>query len=247
MRTNGIVEVEDIFEKNDFQFIKRWVWTTIRFLFFQIFEKALHNGVVVGVTLSRKGLDNIQIIQVFSELFGRVLRTSVGVKNYSVRFASVCDRKINGIHCRLCIDFIRQLVRNDFSWIKIHNRAQIIKSSAGFQICEIADPYEVRSGLLKPLAKNVLTFSYIRSGFEFSRFDSTHFRKIHTFHKPAHSADAYVYAIITLKTQSYFFRSEPFAAFSVQVKNTSANALIFKLSFWFFEVDKLVISASIDV
>ncbi len=42
-------------------------------------------------------------------------RTSVGVKNYSVRFASVCDRKINGIHCKLCIDFIRQLVGNNFS------------------------------------------------------------------------------------------------------------------------------------
>ena len=101
--------------------------------------------------------------------------------------------------------------------------------------------------MLKPLAKNIFTFVFTGFGFEFRRFDSTHFRKIHTFHKPAHSSDAYVYAIITLKTQSYFFRSEPFVAFSVQVKNTSSNALIFKLSFRFFAVDKLVISASIDV
>ncbi len=83
MSSSGIVEAEDIF------------------------EKTLHNGVVVGVTLSRKGFDHIQIIQVFSELFRCILRISVGVKNYSVRLASVCDCKIYGIRCKLRIDFVR--------------------------------------------------------------------------------------------------------------------------------------------
>lgn len=96
----------------------------------------------------------IQIVQVFSEFFGRILRTSVSVKNYP----------------------------------------------AGFYVSEIAYPDSIRFSLIKPLAKNIFAFAFIGRSLDPMRLDSAHFRQIHTFHYSVHSADANVYAIITLKT-----------------------------------------------
>ena len=83
--------------------------------------------------------------------------------------------------------------------------------------------------------------------FGIKRFDRTHFRQLHAFHKAIDSLCAYVYAIFTIQTIFHLVSSETFFGSCIQFNNTTADPAVFKFSFGGFVMKKFVISASVDV
>lgn len=56
-----------------------------------------------------------------------------------------------------------------------------------------------------------------------------------------------IYVIFTIKTSLHFIYAESLAGFSVNLKNTGSYVLVFKFSFGFFVIYKLVICTSVHL
>lgn len=104
MRSDGIVKAENVFKESQVEFVKRCVMVAIDNLFFEVFEKAFHNGIVVRVPLCRKGLNHVKHIQMLSEFSRGKLRAAISVKNDPLRFSSLRNSHINGINGKLHVN-----------------------------------------------------------------------------------------------------------------------------------------------
>ena len=77
VRSAGIVEARNIRDQALFELLNRLEVAPIQFLFFQILEKALHDSVVIGMALGRKGLDHPQFVDDLTEVPGSKLRALI--------------------------------------------------------------------------------------------------------------------------------------------------------------------------
>ena len=79
------------------------------------------------------------------------------------------------------------------------------------------------------------------------RLDSAHFRQVHIFHQSLHSADADIYAIITLKTNLNFISTKTLFRFCIKFKNTFTYMPVFFFTIAVLVIYVFVISASVNV
>ena len=63
----------------------------VQLLFFEIFEKTFHNGIVIGMSFPGKGRNHVEGIQFFPEIGRGKLSASVGMEHDALRNASVSD------------------------------------------------------------------------------------------------------------------------------------------------------------
>ena len=73
LRPAGVVEGRDIGEQTELELLNSLETTAVQLLFFQILEKALHDIIVIRVTLGGKGLDHPQLIDDLAEVPGSKL------------------------------------------------------------------------------------------------------------------------------------------------------------------------------
>lgn len=214
--SDWIVKAVNICEQAQIKLLRRGVCSSVCFLFFQIFEKAFHSGIIVRVTFRGKWLHNIHTVRILAKSLWCKLRASVGVKYQAGGLAAACYGKIERVNGKLSIDMRRNLVRDDFSRIQIQNCAQVVIPVRDPDVCKIAAPYHIGSRLVKVFFENIrrITMSFIR-WYTFIRLYGTHFRQIHSFHQAAHSSDADVYAIITSEADGNFTRAQSLICFGI--------------------------------
>ena len=68
-----------------------------QFFPFEIFDKAFHNRIVIGVAFLGEGLNHVKRIQFLSEIGRSKLSFPVGVEHHALRNASVPDSVPEGI------------------------------------------------------------------------------------------------------------------------------------------------------
>lgn len=143
------------------QFLEGTVTFVVCFFFLEIFEKTFTAGIVKRISLFGKRLHNIQGIQKLSECKGSILGSPVGMEHQSIRSISffVCLPK--GCHNKLCIAIGGNMPGNDFSGVQIHYNAQIVSFPASCNVCNVADPNEIRSFLMKILLQMIETGAMI--------------------------------------------------------------------------------------
>ena len=84
----GVVEAFDVLEDRKLQFLKRAIMPTVDLLFFEILEERFADGIVKGITLLGKGLDNIERIKKLTKSKGCVLRAAIRMEDETARLLS---------------------------------------------------------------------------------------------------------------------------------------------------------------
>lgn len=220
----------------------------VQLLFFEIFEKTFHNGIVIGMSFPGKGRNHVEGIQFFSEIGRGKLSASVGMEHDALRNASVSDSIPESMECKEPIQSGADPVGNDPPGKQVQNDAEITEPLANPDIGKVADPDQIGSRLIKLLGKQILErLGDIRLFRRSGRFDSRHFGEIHFFHQPVHPTFADGYAKITCKTKPDFPAAQALAGFGVDLQDFLPNALIFLFSGRWLPVYVAVIGAAVDV
>lgn len=222
--------------------------TAIKLLFLQIFEKALHNGVVIGMTLCREGLNHVEAVKLLSEVGGGELSSSVCVEHDTLGDAPEPDcvpKRING---QEAVDFPAHPAGDDFPGEQVQDDADIAEPTADPNIGKVTDPAQVWRILVKSLVKQIgagSSFLFCIPGPR--RLYSAHLREFHFFHQAVHPTFTDGYAIITHKTDSYLTGTQSLVGFGVDIQNLSLDFHVFLLPAGRLTINILVISTPIDV
>lgn len=220
----------------------------VQFLFFEIFEKTFHNGIVIGMPFPGKGRNHVKGIQFFPEIGRGKLRAPVGVEHDALRNASVPDSVPESLQSEEPVQAGAGPVGNDPPGKEIQNDAEIAEPLTNSDIGKVADPDQIGSRLIKLLSKQVLErLGVVRLFRRSGRFDSRHFGEIHFFHQPVHPTFADGYAKITSKTKSDFTAAQALTGFGVDLQDFLPDALIFLFSGRWLPVYVAVIGAAVDV
>ena len=159
----------------------------VQLLFFEIFEKTFHNGIVIGMPFPGKGRNHVEGIQFFPEIGRGKLSASVGMEHDALRNASVSDSIPESMECKEPIQSGADPVGNDPPGKQVQNDAEITEPLANPDIGKVADPDQIGSRLIKLLGKQILErLGVIRLFRRSGRFDSGHFGEIHLFHQAVH-------------------------------------------------------------
>lgn len=81
MGPSGVVEAGNIGYQALLELLYRLVIASVQFFLFQIFEKALHDRIVIGVALGGKGLDHPQFIDHLAEVPGSELTSPIRMEH----------------------------------------------------------------------------------------------------------------------------------------------------------------------
>lgn len=220
----------------------------VQLLFFEIFEKTFHNGIVIGMPFPGKGRNHVEGIQFFPEIGRGKLSASVGMEHDALRNASVSDSIPESMECKEPIQAGADPVGNDPPGKQVQNDAEITEPLANPDIGKVADPDQIGSRLIKLLGKQILErLGDIRLFRRSGRFDSRHFGEIHFFHQPVHPTFADGYAKITCKTKPDFPAAQALTGFGVDLQDFLPDALIFLFSGRWLPVYVAVIGAAVDV
>ena len=151
MRANGITEAVDVLKQAGVKFLQGSVSASVRLLLLQIYEEALHDRIVVGMTFDREGLNHSHLIQALLKGFGSEPAASVRVKNHTVTFAASSKGGVGRTDSQMGINVGGDFVHDDFSGIQIHDRTQAFIPRANAYMGEIAHPSAVGCCLAEPL------------------------------------------------------------------------------------------------
>lgn len=188
----------------------------VQFLFFEIFEKTFHNGIVIGMPFPGKGRNHVEGIQFFPEIGRGKLSASVGMEHDALGNASVSDSIPESLQGEEPIQASAGPVSNDPSGKEIQDDAEIAEPLANSDIGKVADPDQIGSRLIKLLGKQILErLGVIRLFRRSGRLDSRHFGEIHFFHQTVHPTFADGYAKITGKTKPDFTAAQALTGFGV--------------------------------
>lgn len=218
MGPDGVVEARNIGQQTLLKFLNGLIATSVQFLFFQILEKALHDGVVIGMALGRKRLNHPQLIDFFPEVSGSKLASLIRMEHNAFGDTPQSYSIMQGVNRQKPVNFASNPAGDDLSGIEIQNGADIMERSANFYIGKIANPHQIRSFLVKSLRKKVLTdvaffFVCCRLG----RLNRTHFGQSHLFHQPVHPTFADGNAIFPRKTERHLLCAQPFVGAGVNL------------------------------
>ena len=155
MRTKGIVEASNIGKKALLQVVQGGKAATIEFFQLQELEKALHNSIVIRMTLSGKRLYHVQPIQFFAKIRRSELGTPVRMEHDAGRDISCPHCVPQGVNGQKTVDFAAYPASNYFSGKQVQDRADIVKSAGNSNVGKIADPDQVRSFLVKSLGQQI--------------------------------------------------------------------------------------------
>ena len=220
----------------------------VQLLFFEIFEKTFHNGIVIGMSFPGKGRNHVEGIQFFSEIGRGKLSASVGMEHDALRNASVSDSIPESMEGKEPIQAGADPVGNDPPGKQVQNDAEIAEPLTNSNIGKVADPDQVGSRLIKLLGKQVLErLGVIRLFRRSGRFDSRHFGEIHFFHQAVHPTFADGYAKITCKTKSDFAAAQALSSFGVDFQDFLPDMLILLLSGRGLPVYVAVVSAAVNI
>lgn len=247
VRPAGIVEARDIGQQAAFKLLNGLEAAPVELLFFQILEKALHNGVVIGVAFGGKGLDYAKFIDCFSEISGSKLRTLIRVKDDAFGDAPQPHGVPQGVDGQEAVDFTSDPAGNDLSGKKVQNGTDVIELSANLYVGKVADPHKIRGFLVKSLGKDILAGAGILLAFRrFGRLHSAHFGQPHLFHQPVHPTLADGYAMLPRKTEGHLFNAQPFVSLDVDLQDPLADLHVFLLPPGGLPPPVLVIGAAVD-
>jgi len=84
MRTSLVVKANNVLKNGKLEFVKRGIVSAVCLFGFEIFEKALHNRVVVWMSLIGKRLNHAERVEMLTKAARGILRASVGMKHDSV-------------------------------------------------------------------------------------------------------------------------------------------------------------------
>lgn len=220
----------------------------VQLLFFEIFEKTFHNGIVIGMSFPGKGRNHVEGIQFFSEIGRGKLSASVGMEHDALRNASVSDSIPESMEGKEPIQAGADPVGNDPPGKQVQNDAEITEPLANPDIGKVADPDQIGSRLIKLLGKQILErLGDIRLFRRSGRFDSRHFGEIHFFHQAVHPTFADGYAMLLRKTEFHFSRTKAFIRFCINLQNLFLKLLILLLPGREMAVDVLIVSTPVYV
>ena len=220
----------------------------VQLLFFQVFEKTFHNGIVIRVASFGEGRNHVKGIQFFPEVGRGKLRAPVGMEHDALRNASVPDSVPESLQGEEPVQASANPVSNNPPGKQVQNDAEITEPLANPDIGKVADPDQIGSRLIKLLGKQILErLGDIRLFRRSGRFDSRHFGEIHFFHQAVHPTFADGYAKITCKTKSDFAAAQALTGFGVDLQDFLPDALIFLFSGRWLPVYVAVIGAAVDV
>lgn len=104
VRPAGVVKAGDIGEQALLEPLKGLEAAPVQFFFFQIFEKALHNSIVVEVILGRKGLDRPQFIDDLTEVRESKLRALIRMEHDALGNTAQPDSIPQGVNGQKAVD-----------------------------------------------------------------------------------------------------------------------------------------------
>jgi hypothetical protein len=84
MGADRIVEAGDIGNETLFELLDGLIAAIVQLFLLEILEKALHNSVIVGVTLGGKGLDHPQLVNDLAKICRSELGALVSVEHHAV-------------------------------------------------------------------------------------------------------------------------------------------------------------------
>ena len=228
--------------------IQRSKMPPVQLLFFQVFEKTFHNGIVIRVASFGEGLNHVKGIQFFPEVGRGKLRAPVGMEHDALRNASVPDSVPESLQGEEPVQASANPVSNNPPGKEIQNDAEIAEPLTNSNIGKVADPDQVGSRLIKFLSEQVLErLGVIRLFRRSGRFDRRHFGEIHFFHQPVHPTFADGYAKITCKTKSDFAAAQALSSFGVDFQDFLPDMLILLLSGRGLPVYVAVVSAAVNI
>ena len=221
MRSAGVIEAGNIGYQTLLELLNGLEAAAIQFLFFQILEKALHDSVVVGMTLSGKGLDHSQFIDGFAKVAGSKLGTLIGVEHDTLGNTPQLDCIPQGVNGQETINFAADSAGNDLSGIKVQNGTDVIEPSANFYISKVTDPHQIRRFLVKSLREKILAGAGILFACRrFWRLNGAHFGQSHLFHQPVHPTFADGNAMLPRKTKGHLLDTQAFVGLGVSLQDT---------------------------
>ena len=94
---DGIIEAGDVGDEAPLELFDRLERTAVQFFLFQIFEKALHHRIVIGMPLRRKGLHHTQLVDHLTEVRRGKLAAAICVEQDSFRDTPQSDGIPQGI------------------------------------------------------------------------------------------------------------------------------------------------------
>lgn len=161
MRSFRIVVSFDVLKNRKLQLLEGMVTFAVCFFFLEIFEKTFTAGIVKRIAFFGKRLHNIQGIQKLPECKGSILGSPVRMEHQSIRSISLFVSLPKGCNNKLYIGIGGNMPGNDFSGVQIHYNTKIVPFPACLNVCNVADPYEIRSFLVKILLQMIAAGSVI--------------------------------------------------------------------------------------
>lgn len=218
MGSDGVVEAGNIGQQTLLKLFNGLITASVQFLFFQILEKALHDGVIIGMALGGKRLDHPQSIDFLPEVSGSKLASLIRMEHNAFGDASQSYGIMQSINRQKPVNFASNPTGNDLSGIEIQNSADIVERSANLYIGKIANPYQIRRFLVKSLRKKVLTdVAFFFACYCLGWLNRTHFGQSHLFHQPVHPTFADGNAILPRKTEGHLLCAQPFVGSGVNL------------------------------
>ena len=92
------------------------------------------------MTFGGKGLYNIMTVKQFTKFFGGVLSAAVRMEQQTGRLSAGSPCGLKHVDGELDVHFGTDPVSNHLSCKQINNNAEIVKSAAGSDVSDIADP-----------------------------------------------------------------------------------------------------------
>lgn len=224
VRSAGVVEAGDIRHQALLKLLNGLEAAAIQFFFFQILEKALHDSVVIGVTLSRKGLDHRQFINDLTEVPGSKLRALIRMEHDAFGNTPQPYSIPQGINCQEAVNFAADPASDDFSGVEVQDGTDVMEFTTNFYVSKITNPNHIWSFLVKSLRKKILTDAGILFTCRcFGLLNGAHFGQLHLFHQPVHPTFADGNAMLPRKTEGHLLYTQPFVGLGVDLQDSLSN------------------------